>query len=397
MVAYYRYGCKDNIGQIMSRLSQSAATYHYTFTRGQIGGTWHYPQAGAIAYADYTNGNYSTVNNGFLVFQADSKNYRMGSGSTNRLNGFSFQWSWTVPAGVGEVTVLCIGAGGGAAATGSNRGGGGGAGGALQWATGTATPGDTWDIFAGANGYTSGSSTFVDGVAGGGSGVRASGSTSFCVWAQGGEGGPAGLSSGSVGTPAPISDARFASAQTGCLTNLASSGGGDGGEGGDPTYNNAGGGGGGAGGYSGAGGNGAYGNGNGGGSGGAGGGASGGTTTISGCGGGGGVGRYGEGSSGSLPSTAGVGGNAGSGGQAGTVANSASDGGDYGGGGGADDDDYTSGSNYNGDGGRGCVVITWGYAPNQKIPLSYDYSALEEVFEQDVNGNGTVINNQQTP
>jgi len=220
----------------MTRLNQSGSTPHYTFTRGQIGGTWHYPQAGAIAYADYTNGNYSTVNNGFLVFQADSKNYRMGSGSTSRTNGFSFQWSWTVPAGVGEVTVLCIGAGGGAAATGSNRGGGGGAGGALQWATGTATPGDTWDIFAGSNGYTSGSSVTASGIAGGGSGVRASGSTSFCVWAQGGEGGPSGLSSGSVGTPADISDNRFANAQTGCLTPLSSNGGGDGGEGGDPTY-----------------------------------------------------------------------------------------------------------------------------------------------------------------
>lgn len=393
MVAHYRYGCQDNIGYIMGVLNQ-AQNLHYTLSRGQIGGTWHSPQASAITYGDNTNGNYSTVNRGFLVFQPSSKNLRMNAGAgTSRTTGFSFTWDWTVPAGVTEVTVLCIGAGGGAAATGSNRGGGGGAGGALQYATGTSTPGDTWQIVAGSNGYTSGTATTSGGIAGGGSGVRASGASNFCVWAQGGDGAYGAPSSG-VGVAASLSDRRFAVQQAGCLIPLTALGGGSGGEGGEPRYNNAGGAGGGAGGYSGDGGTGASSNGNTGASAGAGGGGGGGGTNSSICAGGGGVGRFGEGSSGAAP-VAGGGGLGGSGGQNGTIGNSSSDGGDYGGGGGADDDDFNSSTNYNGDGGRGCVVITWGYTSTQQIPLSYNYSAEEVIYEQGATGTGINIANQQ--
>lgn len=392
MVAHYRYGCQDNIGYIMGILNQSSNA-HYTLSRKQIGGTWHSPQASAITYGDNLNGNYSASNRGFLVFQPNGKNFRMNSGSgTSDSIGFSFTWTWTVPAGVNEITVLCIGAGGGAAATGSNRGGAGGAGGALQWATGTSTPGDTWEIVAGSNGYTSGSSFTAPGIAGGGSGVRANGSSSFCVWAKGGNGGPGAPSSG-VGSAAVSTTNRFAVARSGCLSVISSSGGGDGGESGEARYNSAGGAGGGAGGYSGTGGTGSSSNGNTGGSAGAGGGGGGGGSNASQCGGGGGVGRYGEGSSGAAP-LSGAGGGGGSGGGNGTTGNYASDGGDYGGGGGADDDDLSSGANFNGDGGRGCVVITWGYTSTQKIPLSYDYSSEEVLYQQGSSGTGINIGTQ---
>ncbi|MDB4335703.1 hypothetical protein OAA03_00420 [bacterium] len=262
-------------------------------------------------------------------------------------------YTFTVPAGVSNVSVVCIGAGG---TNGIGNSGQAGAGAALAFRNGVSvTAGQTATVVVGGssgrsgnNGQTGGSSSFqysgTTTTAGGGGGGGGDG-------AQGGSGGSGGTRSGT------------------------NNGGGNGGNGGTDNQNAGGPGGGGAGGYSGNGGAGAGGyagtastNGSGGSGGGGGGGGKGGTNEGGG-GGGGGVGFYGEGSSGAggtgsgQNNNGGGGAGAGSGGQAGgTGENSAAggqnssggQGGAYGGGQGG-----TQSEGSNNSAGVGAVRIVW--------------------------------------
>ncbi len=261
--------------------------------------------------------------------------------------------TWTVPAGVTECCVVCVGAGGKSGIGNSGQAAGGGA---LAYKNAiSVVPGQTASITVGAtgnhsgnNGNAGGNSTFTYGSitvqAGGGGGGQGDGNQS------------SGMSAGSGGTAS------------------GATGGGSGGDGGIDYVNWGGPGGGGAGGYSGNGGNGASTQGDGsnatqGGSGfggAAGGGGKGGQSEMGG-GGGGGVGMYGEGSSGTggqgqpNNATAGGGGGAGSSGSAGGAGQGASggNGGNYGGGQGGPQGGGTSNS-----GANGAVRIIWGTGRN---------------------------------
>lgn len=236
-------------------------------------------------------------------------------------------YSWTVPASVTSVSVVCIGGGGRAAVQSYYCSGGAGAG--LGWKNNIAvTPGNSNSISVGA-GSTS---------------TASPGGTSSALSVQG-VGGPSNTGSLTLSGGSYVGDG-------------GGNGGGVPGGGGNNGYS----GGGGAGGYSGAGGNGAYSSNTGGsGSGGAGGGGGLQAGNL-GCGGGGGVGVYGVGSSGA----GGVnlnGGSGGSGGSAGIAGSSSyggpgGNGGAYGGGGGGT---YgNGGGNPTGNGGSGAVRIIWG-------------------------------------
>lgn len=248
-------------------------------------------------------------------------------------------YSWTCPAGVNFVHVVCIGGGGGGGGNGS--GGSGGGGGGLAWKNDIpVVPGQSYTVGVGSGSAFTSSTT-----------VRQTGGTSYFI---------------SLDTVAAYGG------QTGLASNPQSGGagggyfptGGSGGGGGSTTATDTGGGGGGAGGYTGFGGaGGAYATngsaGTGGGAGGGGGG--GGSTSLSRGGGGGGVGLLGEGTSGSGGATGGISGSPGTGGSTGTDG-SASAAGVYGGGGaGADSSGATPGA-----GGGGAVRIIWG--PDRAFP-----------------------------
>ena len=257
--------------------------------------------------------------------------------------------TWTVPTGVTECSVICVGAGGKSGIGNSGLGAGGGA---LAYRNEIeVTPGTTASVVVGATGNYSGN----NGNAGGASSFTYQSTT---VSAGGGGGGQgdgsqsSGLSPGSGGTPS------------------GGTGGGNGGDGGSDFVNWGGPGGGGAGGYSGNGGDGAStvsdGNnavaGSIGTGGGGGGGGKGGQSEMGG-GGGGGVGIFGAGGSGAggtgqpSNSTVGQGGGAGSGGSAGGSgqAQSGGQGGNYGGGHGG-----PQGGGVSNQGGAGVVRIVWG-------------------------------------
>ena len=276
-----------------------------------------------------------------------------GSGETTDVGQQAFtsagQSSWTCPANVYDVSVVCVGGGGGS--TRDEQGAGGGAG--LGWANGIPVePGQSYTVVVGAKGTPAsqgnyagngGTSYFIDtntvyGGGGGGTGRDRNGSAS-----RPGYGGQGGDYGGSGGTQ---------------------QGGGYGGNGGDGNrsgLNDTGSscGGGGAGGYSGNGGQGGhYTSGWGTGSSGQGGGGAGGYAGSSESygGGGGGVGLNGEGASGQHTSSNGGAGRGGSGGSDGG-GNTGNDpdvpGGDYGGGAGSND-------SYGSYGGVGGVRIIWG-------------------------------------
>lgn len=236
--------------------------------------------------------------------------------------------SWTAPAGVTSVCVVCVGGGGGGGSTGGSGGGGGGGGG-LGWKNDIAVvPGTSYTVVVGAGGLDDslthgGDSYFIDT-----STVAGFGGTSTDSATGGTGGGYAGDGGGNGGSP----DNSGATDSTG---------------------------GGGAGGYSGNGGGSAINSyGTAGSGGGGGGGAAGGSSDAA--SGGGGVGVYGEGASGAGGNytgiDAGAGGGGGSGGAdgaAGTTRNG--DGGEYGGGG--------AGAELNGEtgaGAQGAVRIIWG-------------------------------------
>jgi len=261
-------------------------------------------------------------------------------------------YTWTVPAGITEVCVVCVGGGGDSGTANSGQAGGGGA---LAYKNAiTVVPGQTAAVTVGRGGVHSGNqgqagnlSKFAYGgtdyaIAGGGGGGYGEGS------GTGGQGGVEGTRSGSY------------------------DGGGDGGKGGQDQANHGGPGGGGAGGYSGNGGEGANApnqsptNGEGGGGGGAGGGGKGGQSEHGG-GGGGGVGIYGQGGNGGggqgqgQNSTGGGYGGGGSGGNNGSQGQAlhGGSGGNYGGGHGGSQSEGTSGSP-----GNGAVRIIWGTGRN---------------------------------
>ena len=234
-------------------------------------------------------------------------------------------YTWTAPANITSVCVVCVGGGG-------KGGGAGGGGGGLGWRNNiTVTPGSNYTVVVGAAGTTS--------VDGGDSYFSNTGTVR-------GEGGHSVVPTDSTGG------------------GYFGDGGGNGGNGSSAT--NWGGGGGGAGGYSGNGGNAGTGSGSAG-SGGAGGGGAGHSDIDSNDtkrkgGGGGGVGILGEGSSGAgAPSTTygGDGGEGGSGGGDGSDSSThdGGDGGAYGGGSGGTNDIT---GNYSGDPGTGAVRIIWG-------------------------------------
>ena len=253
-------------------------------------------------------------------------------------------YTFTVPAGVTSLSVVCIGAGGASGVCNSGQGGGGGA---LAYRNGiSVTPGTTATVIVGGANGRSGS----NGQTGGASSFAYSGTTTT---AGGGGGGSTSIA-GAGGAP------------SGTYT-----GGGSGGAGGQDGQNAGGPGGGGAGGYTGNGGDGAGGYGPGtaqagsAGSGGGGGGGGKGDSNEGGGGGGGGVGFYGSGSDGAggigqtMPSTTiqGGGGTGGSGGSAGSglaIGGSGGSGGNYGGGQGG-----TQSSGTDGVAAGGAVRIVW--------------------------------------
>jgi len=251
----------------------------------------------------------------------ESPTITIGDTSVTPVTGqhdFTSSGSWTVPADVTKISILCIGGGGGGAGLNSSTrvSGAGGAGGSLAYANNvTVTPGEVLTATVGALG--AGGAKNTAGTAGGFSRLNRS-STVLCL-ANGGGG---ASSSGSGGSPNTT------------FTGTVGYAGGAGGNG--QTFGRAGGGGGAAG-YSGVGGAGqqASSTSSGGAGSGGGGGGGGSSPQYPGQSGGGGVGKLGQGVSGAGGNYASDGGG-GSGGEEGQNGV----GGDYGGGG--------SGTQYNG-------------------------------------------------
>lgn len=270
-------------------------------------------------------------------------------------------YQFTIPAGVTEVCVVCVGGGGGgSASTRSSNGvsGGGGGGGALMWRNAINVSGQSYLYVTvgsgGSGGSYSGQNNATDGAD---SYVRLN-SHSGTILARAGGGGK-----GRYNSPYVYNNGG---------TNYSSSyggGGGDGGRGGRGQNGHASGGGGGAGGYSGTGGSGNDGSSstatNGSGGGGGGGGSLNSTSNYKPTVGGGGVGLYGQGTSGSkgtnrsgsnFSSLSTAQGYSGSGGT-GTNPSSNSRTKSYGGGGAGNEDDGDNGA---ASGASGAVRILWG-------------------------------------
>jgi hypothetical protein len=220
--------------------------------------------------------------------------YVRGAVGYQIFNASATEQTWTCPARVRSISVVCVGAGG----SNGPLGGGGGGGGALTYGNNiTVVPGNTYAVKAGvgvggtANGGDAGqSSYFVNSsflVAGGGGGGSKSPNNNYIPGGGGGGGGYSG-NGGRGGEPSP--SITYSGGIGGTSGGSARSGGGSGGIGGagvgstsTPSYTN--------------------------GAAGSGGGGGGGFSNYS----GGGVGIYGEGTSGSSASnnTAGQGGSGG--------------------------------------------------------------------------------------
>lgn len=290
-----------------------------------------------LTYFDSTKGWIGTSDDDVAVYIAPGDQEYTSSGS----------YTWTVPSGVTECNVVCIGAGGKSGIGNSGQGGGGGA---LAYRNAIAVvPGQTAAVVVGAANGHSGNT----GIAGGASSFTYGGVATTA--GGGGGGGGDGIASNGSGGSGGTASGTY-------------DGAGNGGAGGTDPGNFGGPGGGGAGGYSGNGGAGGASpnisadNGDAGQGGGGGGGGKGGQTEMGG-GGGGGVGFYGQGSNGAggtgqpQNATAGSGGGGGSGGNAGGNGQGASggQGGTYGGGHGGPQGGGTSNS-----AGVGAVRILWG-------------------------------------
>lgn len=298
----------------------------------------------------------ATTGLGYLRYNTQSTNMEFWNGlGWGEIDGFKLEgqqeytgvgtFTFTVPAGISEISAVCVGGGGGSAYCigNSTQSGPGGGGGGLGWSTISVTAGENLEVTVGAGG-SAGTSGSTSGGNGGLSRIRRG--TTTLVQGSGGGGatyqGAGGTGGGFIGL-----------------------GGGSGGNGGGANTNNGGGGGGGAAGYSGNGGQAGTGNGGvgspgAGGGGGGGGGQSGGGTQDN---GGGGVGIYGEGNNGSGGAVGNPGGG-GSGGETPPINNGR--GGQFGGGGGGKEDDTVGNGAA---GGSGAVRIVWGnsnrYYPNQ--------------------------------
>ena len=332
----------------------------------------------------YVNGELEHTVNGTVSTIVDPGSYPFTIGASTDNSGtigdavFTTpgQYTFTVPDGVTDVSMVLVGGGGGGATSttsANGQAGGGGGGGALMWRNGyTVSSGDVLYVTVGEGGsggtYTTGTGGGGndDGTAGGDSYVRLN-SHSGTIIARAGGGGK-GEFDGNGG------DARFPNAGIEYSSTYGGggsvSGGGNGGEGGAGQPGFASGGGGGAGGYSGDGGRGQNGQlsnpesirtaGQGGGGGG--GGASNSTGTTPTTAGGGGVGIYGQGTSGGTATSSNTASQsaiqsfAGSGGTS-TDPNTTPAEKGYGGGGTGGEDDASAKA---ADGGSGAVRIIWG-------------------------------------
>ena len=255
-------------------------------------------------------------------------------------------YTFTVPAGVTQLSAVVVGGGGGGAGSDGteSQGNTGGGGGGLAYGTFTVTPGENLTVTVGAAGQA-GSNTGTDGTAGGDTTI-ARGATTLLS-------GGGGLGGQNEST---------ASRAGGSSGGTERDGGGNGGSSGSATDSNSGSGGGGAGGYSGNGGNGGS-NGGTGAAGSGGGGGGGDSFTTGQADRGGGVGLFGEGISGA----------ASGGGGSGSTSYF------YGGGGGARDDDSAG---FGSSGGPGAVRIVWGSG------RSYPSTNLGDNFSwKDISGN----------
>lgn len=301
------------------------------------------------------------------------------------------QYTWTVPAGVSEVSAVLIGGGGGGAtSTNSSNGvsGGGGGGGALSWRNAISVSGGSSLYITVGSGGNGGTTAGTDNGTDGGDTYIRTGSHTGTIIARAGGGGKGKYNEGVNVTNNGGTNYSATYGGGGSV-----SGGGDGGRGGRGQDGHAGGGGGGAGGYSGAGGVGNNGDetsismnapagGGGGGS------QSQNSFTQPVIIGGGGTDLLGEGDSGTGTSgedSSAVGGHQGStggpsSGQGNTVRTK-----NYGGGGsGAEDDSGNAAA----DGADGAVRIIWGEGrafPSTNTTNGYDYSFATEVHY----GNGT--------
>ena len=307
--------------------------------------------------------NFGTIDTTNLELHLDSidSQFTTASGFPTGQQLFTSNGTFTVPANVTSIAVVCVGAGGGGGGSdNANELGGGGGGGALAYVNNiTTTPGQSLTVTVGTGGAAGGDKQA--GSAGGDSSVVLGGTT-LCS-AGGGSG---GVDQGGVGGAGGT-----------VITGTGGSGG-SGGNANNGTTTN-GGGGGGAGGYSGNGGNGVANNSTATGGNGAGGAAGGAGRNA----GGGGVGVLGEGTSGTGGS-AGVGGGGGSGGANG--GNSANgDGGLYGGGGAGASGADGAGSDV---GANGAVRIIWGTGRSFPSTLTTDQTGSASVtLWNDLSGN----------
>ena len=147
-------------------------------------------------------------------------------------------YTFTVPAGINEISAVCVGGGGGGGGSSNAENGGGGGGGALSYGTIDVTPLEDLTVVVGGAGNAG--SVVGDGGSGGDTQLKRS--STVLLQGEGGGGGEFTLSGGGEGGAG------------GTSTGTDRIGGGSGGAGG--TGNSFGGGGGGAGGYTGNGGNG---------------------------------------------------------------------------------------------------------------------------------------------
>ena len=183
------------------------------------------PTSGQISFSDFRGQGYDIIVQS-AVFDRN-----------NTTTGQDF--TWTVPAGVTEISAFIVGAGGGGGGNDgvsgptSSAGGGGGS----AWGYWTVTPGTSYTLRIGGGGASGNGNTGADGGDGGDTYIK-SGST-VLLQGGGGGGGVSNTSSSNSGGAG------------GTTTGTQRGGGGVGGQGGDGANDTSGSGGGGAGGYGG--------------------------------------------------------------------------------------------------------------------------------------------------